>query len=139
MADMDVFFHFAFPVRDIKATKKFYQEVLGCTLGRKAHNWVDINFFGHQLTAHHQPDLEVSQRMNSSGVPQLHFGAILPWREWHRLKDKLEEMGIPFFIPPTMVFPGQVGEQMSMFVQDPSGYAIEFKAFEEPGRIFKAK
>lgn len=133
-------FHIAFPVLDLEKTKHFYQNVLNCKIGRSAHNWIDINLFGHQVTAHYNPDKVNNKNyniLNDDHVPVNHFGIILPWREWHLLKDKLTAMEIPFLIAPRTVFEGEVGEQNSMFVTDPSGYPIEFKSFKEIDSIFK--
>ena len=133
-------FHLAFPVIDINDTVEFYSGILKCEIGRSALYWVDFNFYGHQLTAHENP-LHVKNMKNTwrkdSAYPIIHFGAILAWDEWHEMEARLRELNIPFIIEPHVAFLGEVGEQMSMFLEDPSGYAIEFKTFENPDRIFK--
>ncbi len=134
-------FHLAVPVIDIKKTQKFYVDVLGCKTGRSALHWMDFDFYGHQLTVHENPKF-VNKMENvwrkDQAYPIVHFGAILPWESWHKLEEKLIKRGIPFVIEPHVAFLGEVGEQKSMFLEDPSGYAIEFKTFEHPDRVFKS-
>ncbi|MGB0807085.1 MAG: VOC family protein [Salibacteraceae bacterium] len=135
-------FHLAFPVIDIKETTDFYVNTLGCEIGRSALFWVDFNFYGHQLTAHENAQyvksLESAWRKDSK-YPLVHFGAILKWEEWHGMEQKLRDLDVPFVIEPHVAFLGEIGEQKSMFLEDPSGYAIEFKTFENPKKIFKSK
>jgi len=114
---------------------------LGCTVGRSASNWLDINFFGHQLTVLFKPRFVrplVDSQYSARRLPVHHFGAVLSWEEWHQLKEKLVKSGISFLIEPHEAFSGEVGEQLSMFLRDPSGYGIEFKSFEQPERLFQA-
>tara|TARA_R110002050_G_scaffold141251_2_gene266332 strand:+ start:37022 stop:37450 length:429 start_codon:yes stop_codon:yes gene_type:complete len=135
-------FHLAFPVKDLKATIDFYSGILGCKMGRSAMYWVDFNFYGHQLTATENAKFVTNMESiwrNDSTYPIIHFGAILPWDEWTALEEKLRQNKVPFVIEPHIAFLGEVGEQKSMFLEDPSGYAIEFKTFENPERIFKSK
>lgn len=132
-------FHLAFPIRDIEETKKFYGELLGCTIGRSTDLWVDFNFFGHQLSAHVKPEElqeAKSNEVDGKNVPVRHFGAVLPWQDWHSLADKLKENGIEFVIEPYIRFKGEPGEQATMFLRDPSGNALEFKSFKDPDKIF---
>ena len=132
-------FHLAFPVSDLEETRRFYIEVLGCSLGREAEKWIDFNFFGHQISAHLRPDEVAAARTNEvdgDQVPVRHFGAILEWNAWHNLAERLKEVGITFIIEPHIRFRGQVGEQATMFLTDPSGNALEFKAFKDPSQIF---
>jgi extradiol dioxygenase family protein len=132
-------FHLAFPIRDIEETRTFYGELLGCEIGRSTEKWIDFNFFGHQLSAHVKPD-ELAQakrnEVDGKNVPVRHFGAILPWEEWHTLAEKLKASGIEFVIEPYIRFKGEVGEQATMFFLDPSGNALEFKSFQDPIQIF---
>ena len=131
-------FHLAFPVRDLTETKDFYMEMLGCTLGRESPEWVDFDFFGHQLSAHLKPEELANTRANivdGKNVPVRHFGVILPWDEWLKLAEKLKK-DVSFVIAPYIRFVGQVGEQATMFFLDPSGNALEFKSVKDPSQIF---
>ena len=132
-------FHLAFPVRDLSATRTFYVETLGCQVGRESERWIDFDFFGHQITAHLVPGEDTPTAWNpvdGDQVPARHFGAILPWEEWHALADRLRAQGLRFRIPPRIRFAGQVGEQATMFFDDPSANAIELKSFKDPAQIF---
>ncbi len=134
-------FHLAIPVTDLAAARRFYTEMFGCAVGRVAERWIDFNFFGHQLTVH-LADEQLDPRTNSvdgEAVPVRHFGAILRWKDWHELAERLDSKGAAFLIKPCIRFGGQVGEQATMFVVDPSGNAIELKSFKDPGRIFAAE
>jgi len=132
-------FHLAFPIRDIEETRTFYQDLLGCAIGRSTEKWIDFNFFGHQLSAHVKPE-ELSQakanQVDGKKVPVRHFGVVLTWEDWHTLSDKLKENQLHFIIEPYIRFKGEVGEQATMFFLDPSGNALEFKAFQDPTQIF---
>lgn len=132
-------FHLAFPIRDIEETRTFYQDLLGCEIGRSTDKWIDFNFFGHQLSAHVKPE-ELQQakanQVDGKDVPVRHFGALLEWDAWHELADKLRDHGIEFIIEPYIRFKGEVGEQATMFFLDPSGNALEFKSFQDPSQIF---
>jgi len=132
-------FHLAFPIRDIEETRTFYQDLLGCAIGRSTEKWIDFNFFGHQLSAHVKPE-ELSQakanQVDGKKVPVRHFGVVLTWEDWHTLSDKLKENQLSFIIEPYIRFKGEVGEQATMFFLDPSGNALEFKAFQDPTQIF---
>ncbi|MEM6724263.1 MAG: VOC family protein [Bacteroidota bacterium] len=132
-------FHLAFPVNDLEATRTFYTEVLGCTIGRTAERWIDFNFFGHQLSAHLKPE-ETKQRkaneVDGKQVPVLHWGIILEWNDWHHLAERLKAHQLEFIIEPYIRFQGEVGEQATMFFLDPSNNALEFKAFKQDEQIF---
>lgn len=132
-------FHLAFPVADLSATRDFYEHTLGCSVGRTAERWIDFDFFGHQLSAHLRPEEVAQARTNEvdgDNVPVRHFGAILKWEQWHELADRLREMDIKFIIEPHIRFKGEVGEQATMFLLDPSGNALEFKSFKDMSQIF---
>jgi extradiol dioxygenase family protein len=132
-------FHLAFPVDDIAKARAFYGGVLGCPEGRSAVDWVDFDFYGHQIVAHLAPD-EVGHRATSKvddhDVPVRHFGAILSMGEWEVLAEKLRKAGTTFVIEPHVRFKGQVGEQATMFFLDPCGNALEFKAFGDLSQVF---
>jgi hypothetical protein len=132
-------FHLAFPVHDLSAARRFYGELLGCPEGRSSDAWVDFDFYGHQIVAHLAPE-EAGHRGTSAvdgdDVPVRHFGAILPMPAWESLAKKLEDAGTKFVIKPHVRFKGQVGEQATMFFLDPSGNALEFKSFGDPGQLF---
>ncbi len=132
-------FHLAFPVTDLYKTRKFYEELLGCPVGRTSERWIDLDFWGNQITAHlvdenHQS--EPTNLVDGKDVPVRHFGAILEWNEWENLAEKLKASGIEFVIEPYIRFKGEPGEQATMFFYDPSGNALEFKSFKDFDRIF---
>ena len=132
-------FHLAFPVRDIEEARQFYVGVLGCGEGRSAPDWVDFDFYGHQVVAHLAPN-ECGHTQTSAvdehQVPVRHFGAVLSIPQWETLADKLRRAGTKFIIEPYIRFKGEVGEQATMFFLDPSGNAIEFKAFRNMESLF---
>jgi len=132
-------FHLAFPVTSLEKARGFYGGLLGCQEGRSAPDWVDFDFYGHQIVAHLAPD-EVGHKntnaVDGDNVPVRHFGAILPMVEWERLAAKLKAAGQSFIIEPHVRFKGEVGEQATMFLLDPCGNALEFKAFKDIGRLF---
>jgi len=132
-------FHLAFPVNDLEQARAFYGTLLGCPEGRSAPDWVDFDFFGHQIVAHLAPD-EAGHRNTSQvdgeAVPVRHFGVVLEMAQWDRLAARLREAGTRFIIEPQIRFAGQVGEQATMFFLDPSGNALEFKAFKDIGQLF---
>lgn len=132
-------FHLAFPVRDIAEARSFYGDLLGCPEGRSAPEWVDFDFYGHQIVAHLAPD-ECGHRQSSSvdghDVPVKHFGAILPMDEWQAMADRLVAHKTEFVIEPYIRFKGEAGEQATMFFLDPSGNAIEMKSFADLGSLF---
>lgn len=133
-------FHLAFPVDDLAAARAFYGGLLGCPEGRSGDDWVDFNFYGHQIVAYHVPG-EARRRITSpvdgDDVPVRHFGAILPLDDWQRLAARLRAAGIGFIIEPQVRFAGEIGEQHSMFFLDPSGNALEFKAFRDLNYLFR--
>ena len=131
-------FHLAFPVTDLAATKQFFTETLGCPLGRTSERWIDIDFFGHQITAHLVDGLDeaATNPVDGEQVPSSHFGAILEMAEWKALAEKLVALDTQFLIKPQIRFEGEVGEQATMFFKDPSGNELEFKAFAEKSQIF---
>jgi len=132
-------FHLAFPVHSLAAAREFYGELLGCPEGRSSDAWVDFNFYGHQIVAHLAPE-EVGHRSTSAvdgdAVPVRHFGAVLSLAQWHALADKLKAAGTAFIIEPHIRFKGEVGEQATMFFLDPSGNAVEIKAFADMSSLF---
>jgi hypothetical protein len=132
-------FHLAFPVRDIAEARRFYGDLLGCPEGRSSNEWVDFNFYGHQVVAHLAPEEcgnASTNEVDGDSVPVRHFGAILPMADWETLADKLRTAGTRFVIEPHVRFKGQVGEQATMFFLDPSGNALEFKAFGDISQVF---
>jgi len=132
-------FHLAFPVRDLTDTRHFYQDILGCSVGREDVKWIDFNFFGHQISAHLRPE-ELSDPLSNSvdgdKVPVRHFGAVLPWERWEELAKKLEALNFNFRIEPKIRFRDKPGEQGTFFVDDPSGNCLEFKSFRNPEKLF---
>jgi uncharacterized protein len=133
-------FHLAIPVTSLVEARQFYGELLGCPEGRSSPEWVDFDFFGHQLVAHldHSGDARrpVHNAVDGKDVPVPHFGVVLEWQQWHDLAEKLRAAGTHFGIEPGIRFKGQVGEQATMFFQDPSGNALEFKAFRDLSQLF---
>jgi extradiol dioxygenase family protein len=136
-------FHLAFKVSDLQSTERFYGELLGCEVGRRSERWLDFDFFGHQLTAHVVavgagiPAQAVSQ-VDGDAVPVPHFGVVLTMERWRALAEHLRGAGASFVLEPHVRFEGQAGEQATFFICDPSGNAIEFKAFEDARLIFKS-
>lgn len=132
-------FHLAFPVDDLAKARAFYGGVLGCPEGRSSPDWVDFDFFGHQIVAHVAPD-EIGHRNTSpvdgEDVPVRHFGAILSMAQWQAMAERLRAAGVSFLIEPQIRFKGEPGEQATMFFLDPCGNALEFKAFEDMTRVF---
>ena len=132
-------FHLAFPVTSLEKARAFYGGLLGCREGRSAPDWVDFDFYGHQIVAHLAPDEAGHKNTNAvdgDNVPVRHFGAILPMDEWERLAARLKAAGQAFIIEPHVRFKGEVGEQATMFLLDPCANALEFKAFKDIGRLF---
>ena len=132
-------FHLAFPVHDLALARQFYGTTLGCPEGRSADDWVDFNFYGHQIVAHLAPDEAGTASRNAvdgKGVPVRHFGIVLPMAEWQALAGRLQAQGMEFLIEPYTRFKGQPGEQATMFFLDPSGNALEIKAFADIGMLF---
>jgi len=131
-------FHLAFPVRDLQEARRFYGELLGCPEGRSAPHWVDFDFHGHQIVAHlsTQQDKIGTSEVDGEDVPVRHFGLILSIPEWQKVTAKLKSAGTAFIIEPQMRFVGQPGEQATCFFLDPSGNALELKAFADEAMIF---
>lgn len=132
-------FHLAFPVKDLEETYAFYHDLLGCETGRSSDQWIDFNMWGHQVVAHLSPEEVGESKSNSVDgheVPVKHFGVILEIEEWRKLAEKLKDAGIKFVIEPYIRFQGEAGEQATMFFLDPSGNALEFKAFKNKDQIF---
>ena len=132
-------FHLAIPVHNLKECRAFYTDVLNFEEGRSSDHWVDYNFFGHQLVIHYKPKTEEDTHTNpvdGKDVPVPHFGVVLPWNDFQDFADLLKSKGIAFIIEPYIRFEGLVGEQATMFFKDPSGNALEFKAFKDMGQLF---
>ncbi|MFE4105739.1 VOC family protein [Almyronema epifaneia] len=132
-------FHLAFPVHSLEATQHFYETILGCPIGRQTETWIDFNFFGHQLTAHLSPapaEGVATNAVDNHAVPVRHWGVILTMADWQALAERLKQHSVEFVIEPYIRFQGEVGEQATMFFLDPSGNALEFKAFQQDTRIF---
>lgn len=132
-------FHLAFPVTSIEKARAFYGGLLGCPEGRSSDTWVDFDLRGHQIVAHLAPDEAGHRRtgrVDGDDVPVRHFGLVLSMDEWHALAERLRAAGTQFVIEPHVRFQGQVGEQATMFLLDPCGNALEFKAFADPAQLF---
>lgn len=157
-------FHLAFPVRDLDEARAFYGDVLGCATGRTSDTWIDFNFWGHQVVAHlahgdapqsttdkattdkattnkattnkATTNKAMTNQVDGKAVPAPHFGVVLGWDEWHALRDKLVAAGFDFVVEPYIRFQGMAGEQATLFIQDPSGNALEFKSFKDIGQLF---
>ena len=134
-------FHLAIPVSDLQTSLIFYEDTLGCGRGRESADWVDLNFYGHQLVLHQVTTPEgpsASNPVDGEQVPVPHFGVVLPWPDFESLAEQLVSHRAVFEIPPTTRFAGRVGEQRTFFLRDPSGNCLEFKAFRDPSRLFAA-
>ncbi len=135
-------FHLAVPVSDLAAARHFYGDTFGCAEGRSSPEWVDFDFFGHQLVIHRQAKsaaqdaAQACNAVDGHDVPVPHFGVVLDWDVWHALADRLRSRGTRFVLEPGIRFQGKVGEQATMFLLDPSGNALEFKAFKDIGQLF---
>lgn len=131
-------FHLALPVDDLDDARAFYGDLLGCAEGRSAPRWVDFDFFGHQLSVHlaECAGEEARNAVDGDDVPVRHFGVILPWADWNELHTRLAAAGQAFLIPPRVRFAGEPGEQGTFFLRDPAGNALEFKSFQDMGRVF---
>lgn len=134
-------FHLAIPVHDLKLARHFYGEVLGFSEGRSSDHWIDYNCFGHQLVVHLDQDMNVTAANTSAvdghGVPVPHFGVVLQMEQWQQLAEHLKSNDIPFIIEPYIRFKGKPGEQATMFFNDPSGNALEFKGFRNMDDLFQ--
>ncbi|HVM36927.1 MAG TPA: VOC family protein [Sphingomicrobium sp.] len=131
-------FHLAFPVHDLEAARAFYGGLLGCREGRSAAEWIDFDFYGHQIVAHlgGRPGDAAANAVDGDHVPIPHFGVVLELADWKRLADRLQAAGTDFVVEPHIRFAGQPGEQATMFFRDPSGNAIEMKAFRSLDQLF---
>ncbi len=132
-------FHIAIPVHNLEECRQFYGEVLECDEGRSSEQWVDFNLFGHQLVIHYKPKTEEAIHANpvdGHQVPVPHYGVVLPWEDFDPFAKKLKSKGVQFIIEPYIRFEGQVGEQATMFFNDPAGNALEFKAFKNIDQLF---
>jgi uncharacterized protein len=132
-------FHLAFPVDDLAKARAFYVGVMGCAEGRSSDHWIDFNLFGHQIVAHLDPASVGARSHNpvdGHEVPVPHFGVVLTMEAWSALADRLRAGGTQFVIEPYIRFKGEVGEQATMFFHDPSGNALEFKAFADDAMLF---
>jgi len=132
-------FHLAFAVDDLPAARRFYGQLLGCREGRSADEWIDFDLYGHQIVAHLAPESapgRATNEVDGEDVPVPHFGIVLPMEEWEQLAERLTDADVEFVIPPTVRFAGQPGEQATMFLLDPAGNALEFKAMANPAKLF---
>ncbi len=132
-------FHLAIPVWNLDTCRTFYRDILGCEEGRSSEQWVDFNFFGHQLVIHYKPKSEEDLHTNpvdGKNVPVPHFGVVLPWETFQLFAEQLKQKHIDFVIEPYIRFEGEVGEQATMFFLDPAGNALEFKAFKDMNQLF---
>jgi extradiol dioxygenase family protein len=135
-------FHLAIPVHDLPSAREFYGGLFGCPEGRSDREWVDFDFFGHQLVAHVDPTRQAfttaahTNKVDGKDVPVPHFGVVLEWQQWHELAARLQAASVDFVIAPGIRFAGEVGEQATFFLYDRSGTALEFKAFRDPSRLF---
>ena len=132
-------FHLAIPVQNLEICRTFYRDTLRCEEGRSDTHWVDFNFFGHQLVIHQKEDFipqQISNSVDGHEVPVPHFGVVLTWEDWHSLSERLKKINTKFVIEPTIRFKGKVGEQATMFLNDPENNALEFKAFKEISQLF---
>lgn len=133
-------FHLAIPVDDLQKCRTFYREILGCNEGRSSDHWVDFDFFGHQLVIHYKEasgDTKASSNpVDGKEVPIPHFGVVLEWEAFQEFSEELKQKEISFVIEPYIRFKGQIGEQATMFFKDPSGNALEFKAFKDIDQLF---
>ena len=132
-------FHLAIPVHDLKKSRDFYKNILGCDEGRSSDHWVDFNLFGHQLVIHYKEKSKEKIKTNpvdGKDVPIPHFGVILEWNQFHNFSNKLIEKEVTFIIDPYIRFKGLPGEQATMFFKDPCGNALEIKSFKDFNQIF---
>lgn len=134
-------FHIAFPVHDLQQARSFYGELLGCREGRSSENWIDFDLFGHQIVAHLRPASSTASgaqhsHVDGHNVPIPHFGVVLDMPTFHAFAERIAAAGVTFELAPTIRFQGQPGEQATMFFLDPSGNALEFKAFADMGQVF---
>ncbi len=132
-------FHLAFPVHDLPAARRFYGDLLGCAVGRSSSHWIDFNLYGNQIVTHLDTNAKpraITNAVDGEDVPVPHFGVVLTIAQWEALAERLKQHGTEFVIAPTVRFRGEVGEQATMFFLDPSGNALEFKAFADDDQLF---
>ena len=132
-------FHLAFPVRDLAEADAFYHGLIGCKHGRRSDHWIDYDFFGHQLVAHLAPEECAAPKTNDvdgDKVPVRHFGVVMAPADWRALAEKFQAAKLDFVIEPDVRLNGEVGEQGTMFIADPSGNMLEFKYFEDMSQLF---
>jgi extradiol dioxygenase family protein len=133
-------FHLAIPVDDLSAAALFYEYQLGCVRGREADDWIDLNFFGHQLVLHqvtdHSSSVRGSNPVDGEDIPVPHFGVVLEWEAFDGLVAQLSAAGQAFLIEPCTRFKGEVGEQRTCFLSDPCGNVLEFKSFKDEAMLF---
>lgn len=132
-------FHLAIPVQNLEKCRTFYRDILNCKEGRSSDHWVDFDFFGHQLVIHQKDDFvaqRISNPVDGHEVPVPHFGVVLTWEDWHLLSERLKAANTKFVIEPGIRFQGKVGEQATMFFNDPENNALEFKAFKDISQLF---
>ena len=133
-------FHLAIPVQNLEKCRVFYRDILQCKEGRSSETWVDFNFFGHQFVIHqkegYEPKKTISNPVDGHDVPIPHFGVVLSWEDWIHLSERLKAANTQFIIEPTIRFKGKVGEQATLFFNDPENNALEFKAFKDMSQVF---
>lgn len=133
-------FHVAVPVYDLQSAKEFYLNCFKCEVGRSSDEWIDLNLYGHQFVLHLRPipksEDKITNEVDGKSVPVPHYGVVLEWDQWQELAAHLKSLAIEFVIEPYIRFEGEVGEQATMFLYDPSGNALEFKAFKDPSQLF---
>jgi extradiol dioxygenase family protein len=132
-------FHLAFPVSNLIDTERFYVDIIGCSVGRRTPSSINFNFHGHQIVAHlvdQIPDNTNGGQIDGKQVPPFHFGLVMEWQQWHQFRDYLELQGVDFRLKPHIRYPGKIGEQATMFLDDPSGNSLEFKSFFDDNRLF---
>ena len=133
-------FHLAIPVHDLAQARAFYGGVMGCPEGRSSDEWIDFDFFGHQIVTHlaggEAPSDKAANHVDGHDVPVPHFGVVLAMADWETLAARLTAAGVRFAIEPHIRFKGQPAEQATMFFRDPSGNALEFKAFKDRSQLF---
>jgi uncharacterized protein len=133
-------FHLAFPVTDLDAARRFYVDVVGCGVGRESDHWIDFDFHGHQIVAHRVPAAALPEAfrnpVDGEQIPAFHFGLVLAWDAWEAMVERLRSLDVPFLVEPALRFTGRMGEQATFFIRDPSGNALEFKAFRDPSMLF---
>lgn len=132
-------FHLAFPVDDLEAAREFYTGMLGCAVGRECDQWIDFNFYGHQIVAHLAPgECRPVARgpVDGKSIPVRHFGVVLAWSDWQALAEQLQARQADFYLSPTTRFQGKAGEQGTFFITDPAGNMLEFKSFRDRSQLF---